>query len=155
MKITFVLLFLSTIAFSQSDKKVMLSDKVKELMLEELGFDYDSAFYLYNPEKGMFHSSERESIPKSAIVLMLENMMPVCGLVSNRDFSKFPLIVFDGIPVDNLNWELEYKKSSYTIKAFKDFGSTTFCNPRVDNGVITIISKKHKKRRNTKISQSQ
>ncbi|MFT5617109.1 MAG: TonB-dependent SusC/RagA subfamily outer membrane receptor [Arenicella sp.] len=137
LKITFVFLLLSTIAFSQSKEKIMLSDKVREVMIEELNFDYDSiSFILSEKDTGQYQYVGR--LPKDYIKY-------ACYLPANRK-PTLPLLVLEGkvTKIGDLG-EMQFEPNNHKIQILTGAYASAIYGSRAVHGVVVISTEKSRK----------
>jgi hypothetical protein len=144
LKITFVLLFLSTIAFSQSDKKVMLSDKVKEVMIEDYKFNYDSILrVLSEKDTGQYIGKLPADYKKYA-----------CYLPANHK-PILPVIVLDNEFIDIVDLEeVELKPQNHEIEVVSGIKAAALFGSRGGtNGVIYITTAEYREKEEKRLKK--
>jgi hypothetical protein len=144
LKTTLVLLFLSTIAFSQSDKKVMLSDKVKEVMIEKLNYDYDSAQKVMKKQ----NITSLKDVEKNLTGELKGLKLSTCCISHKSTVFMMP-VVLDGTPTGKTLEPISdiiYNRKSYKIKILSGEHAIALYGTSASKGVIVISSKEHKKR---------
>lgn len=144
LRITFILFLISTIVFSQSKEKMMLSDKVKEVMMEELNFDYDSvSLILSEKDTGQYIGR----LPK-------DYKKYVCYLPANRK-PTLPLVVLEWeiIKIEDLG-EVQFESENHKIQILTGAYASALYGTRGVNGVIEISTKKSRKDYEKRVKKS-